>query len=294
MTAHGVNDAELRRRYGQVFDGVAEEYDRERPTYPNELIETAMTRGGLSAGDPVVEVGCGTGLLTAALVAQGLEIDAIDPGENMIRLARRRVGEGAAVRFHHGRFEDVSLPEGTFAGVFSATAFHWIEPQIGWAGAAALLRPGGVLALMQYSEVVDPRTKEDRDALHAALAKVAPEIAAGWPGTRSAEEILSGAAQRRSNISAVWSWMGRHDLTVREAATLFTEVEIDNVPVYYELTADRLNGFLRTTSLYARLDPDQQVWLEHENRLVAERAGGVVRSSELAVLVTARVTARVR
>ena len=54
----------------------------------------------------------------------------------------------------------------------------------------------------------------------------------------------------------------------------------------YEMTADRLNGYLRTTSLYARLDPDRQAGLEAENRLVAERAGGVVRSSELAVLVT--------
>ncbi len=289
MTAHGVSDAELRRRYRQVFDAVAEEYDRERPTYPNELIEAAITRGGLSPGDPVVEVGCGTGLLTAALVAQGLEVDAVDPGENMIRLAERRVGKAAPVRFHHGRFEEVTLPARAFAAVFSATAFHWIEPEIGWARAAALLRPGGVLALIQYSEVVDPRTEEDRNALHAALAKVAPEIAAGWPGTRSADEILSAAAQRRSNISAVWSWMGRHDLTVREAAALFSEVEIDSVPVYYELTADRLNGFLRTTSLYARLDPDQQVRLQHENRLAVERAGGVVRSSELALLVTARV-----
>jgi ubiquinone/menaquinone biosynthesis C-methylase UbiE len=289
LTAHGVSDSELRRRYREVFDGVAEEYDRERPTYPNELIEAAITRGGLSAGDPVVEVGCGTGLLTAGLLAQGLGVDAIDPGENMIRLAERRVGEGADVRFHNGRFEEVTLSARAFAGVFSATAFHWIEPEIGWARAAALLRPGGVLALIQYSEVLDPRTEEDRNALHAALAKVAPEIAAGWPGTRSAHEILCGAAQRRSNISAVWSWMGRHDLTVPEAATLFTEVEIDSVPVYYELTADRLNGFLRTTSLYARLDPDQQVRLQHENRLAVERAGGVMRSSELALLVTARV-----
>ena len=54
------------------------------------------------------------------------------------------------------------------------------------------------------------------------------------------------------------------------------------------MTADRLNGYLRTTSLYARLEPDQRTGLEAENRLVAERAGGVVRSSELAVLVTGR------
>ena len=289
MTAHGVSDAELRRRYAQVFDGVADEYDRERPSYPDELIAAAIERGGLSGGDPVVEVGCGTGLLTAALLAHGLRVDAVDPGENMIRLARRRVGDGADVRFHRGRFEDASLPEGSFAGVFSATAFHWIEPKIGWRRAAGLLRSGGVLALLQYSEIVDERTEEDRNALHAALAKVAPDIAAGWPGTRTAEEILSGAAERRGNISDVWSWMGRHDLAVAEAAELFTDVQLDSLPVDFEMTADRLNGYLRTTSLYARLDPDQRVRLQEENRLVAARGGGVVRSSELAVLVTARV-----
>lgn len=286
MTAHGVSDGELRRRYGQVFDGVADEYDRERPSYPPELIETAIKRGALRAGDPVVEVGCGPGLLTAALLAAGLRVEAVDPGENMIRLARRRVGEGAAVRFHHGRFEDVALPESAFAAVFSATAFHWVEPEIGWARAAGLLRPGGVLALLQYNEVADERTEADRHALHAALAKVAPDIAARWPAGRDAATIVSGATDRRENISEVWSWMGRHELASPEAAALFTGVHVDTVPVYREVTADRLNGYLHTTSLYARLDPDQRTALEAENRLVAERAGGAVRSSELAVLVT--------
>ena len=170
--------------------------------------------------------------------------------------------------------------------MFSATAFHWVEPETGWARAAGLLRPGGVLALLQYSEVADERTDEDRHALHAALVKVAPDIAAGWPGVRDAATIVAGAADRRDNISAVWSWMGRHDLTVAEAAALFTDVRLDTMLVYSEMTADRLNGYLRTTSLYARLDAAQRVELEAENRLVAERAGGVVRSSELAVLVT--------
>jgi hypothetical protein len=75
---------------------------------------------------------------------------------------------------------------------------------------------------------------------------------------------------------------------VPAAATLFTDVQVDTMPVYTEITADRLNGHLRTTSLYARLHPDQRVALEAENRLLAERGGGVVRSSELAVLVTGR------
>lgn len=290
MTAHGVGDAELRRRYAQVFDDVAEEYDRERRGYPKELIDAACEQGGLKAGDPVLEVGCGTGLLTTALLARGLSVDAVDPGANMIRLAKRRLGAGAAVRFHRGRFEDAVLPDAAFAAVFSATAFHWIEPDIGWGRAARLLAPGGTLALLQYCDVSDPGTGDDWQALHRALVEVAPEIASRWPELRDADTILDGAAARSDNISAVWSWIGRHELTVPEAARLFDDVRVTTVPVHTEQTGDQINAYLRTTSLYARLDQKQRPGLEAENRAVAERAGGVVRSSELAVLVTGRRT----
>ena len=286
--AHGVDDGELRRRYAQVFDDVAEEYDRERRGYPAQLIDAAWEHGGLRAGDAVVEVGCGTGLLTADLVSRGLRVDAVDPGANMIRLARRRVGEGAAVRFHQGRFEDIALPEDAFAAVFSATAFHWVEPEVGWARAADLLAPGGTLALLQHCDVWDASSADDWQAFHAALARVAPEIAARWPELRHEDTILNGAAARADNISAVWSWMGPHELTVPEAARLFDDVRVTAVRVQTEQTGDQLNAYLRTTSMYRRLKPDQRPVLEAENRAVAERVGGVVRWTELAVLVTGR------
>ena len=288
MTAHGVSDDELRRRYAQVFDDVAEEYDRERPSYPDELIDAACRIAGLSAGDRVLEVGCGTGLLTASLVARGLRVDAVDPGANMLRLARRRVGSNAQVHFHQGRFEEVALPEGAFAAAFSATAFHWIDPEVGWARAAGLLAPSGVLALLQNSNVWAAATIDDWRALHAALVKVAPEIAAPWPEPRDADTIVSGARARSDNISAVWSWIGRHELTVPVAAGLFDDVQTTVVPVETEQTAAQLNAYFRTTSLYRRLEPGQREALEAENRRVVERAGGVVRSSELGVLVTGR------
>jgi ubiquinone/menaquinone biosynthesis C-methylase UbiE len=288
MTAHGVSDDDLRRRYAQVFDDVAEEYDRERRGYPDELVDAACAYGGLRSGDSVLEVGCGTGLLTSALVARGLSVDAVDPGANMIALAKRRVGEGAAVRFHLGRFEDVGLPEGAFAAVFSATAFHWIEPDVGWARAAHLLAPGGMLALLQHSDVRDASTVDEWQALHAALVTAAPEIGSRWPELRDADTILSGANARSANISAVWSWIGRHELTVPEAARLYDDVRVIAVPMHTEQTGEQLNAYLRTTSLYRRLEPRQRTALEAENRLVAERLGGVVRSSELAVLVTGR------
>ena len=86
----------------------------------------------------------------------------------------------------------------------------------------------------------------------------------------------------------MWSWIGRHELTVPEAARLFDHVRVTTVPLETEQTGDQLNAYLRTTSLYRRLEPRQRRALEAQNRAVAERAGGVVRSSELGVLVTGR------
>jgi hypothetical protein len=206
----------------------------------------------------------------------------------MLRLARRRVGEGADVRFHHRRFEDVALPAGAYAAVFSATAFHWVEPRVSWARAARLLAPGGVLALLQYCPAWDADTAGDWQALVSAVAQVAPEIAAGWPGLRDRDAIVDGAAARRTNISELWSWIGNHDLTVPEAARLYDHVEVSAVPVYTEQTGEQLNAVLRTMSVYARIPRDRRAEFEAANLRVTERLGGVVRSSELAVLATAR------
>src|SRR5438132_3368117 len=126
---------------GAVFDGVAEQYEQVRPGYPPALVDAACALGGLEPGSRVVEVGCGPGKLTVALAGRGLSVDAVDPGPRLVEIARRHV-EGMDVHFHLSRFEDVELPEGSFDGLFSATAFHWIDPAVGWAKVARLLRPG--------------------------------------------------------------------------------------------------------------------------------------------------------
>ena len=212
------------RRYGEVFDTVAAEYDRNRPSYPDELIDQACRLGGLSAGDRVLEIGCGTGQLTRSLVARGLHVTAVEPGENLIALAGRLDGPGA-LQFVNRRFEDASL-DGGFSAVFSASAFHWLDPDVSWGKVAHSLAPGGLLALIQYCGAREDSTSRDADALMAALARVAPEIAADWPALRDVETILSGAAARRQNVSDVWAWVGTQAVARSYAATLFDDAEI--------------------------------------------------------------------
>ncbi|MBV9603939.1 MAG: methyltransferase domain-containing protein [Solirubrobacterales bacterium] len=279
-----MTDSSDPRSYGVVFDTMADEYDRHRPGYPEELIDRACRAAGLADGDRVLEVGCGTGQLTRSLVARGLRVTAVEPGENLAALAAR-IGDN--VEFVASRFEDAELPE-TFAAAFSASAFHWVDPDVSWLCAARSLKPGGRLGLIQYCAVASEETSEDADALLSALALAAPELAAQWPPLRDLDTIMAGAADRRENISEVWQWVARQPVARSYAAELFEDAEIAVVPGVIEQTADELNALFGTTSVAHRLPSAQRQALEQANREIEGRLGRPIRSSMLAVLVTAR------
>jgi SAM-dependent methyltransferase len=272
------------RSHGAVFDTMADEYDRRRPTYPDELVDRACEIAGLSTGDRVLEIGCGTGQLTRSLVARGLHVTAVEPGANLIALAAGGDGE---VEFINCRFEDARL-DAPFPALFCASAFHWVDPDVSWRRAAEALRPGGMLALIQFIAVQVEQTAEDIDALTAALAAAAPAIAEGWPAPRDLETIVAGAEDRRGNLSDVWAWVASQPVARSYAAALFDDAEISVVPTLIEQTAEELGALLRTTSLYHRMAPAQREALERENAAVQRRLGRPIRSSLLAVLMTAR------
>jgi ubiquinone/menaquinone biosynthesis C-methylase UbiE len=153
------------RSYGKIFDEIAAEYDRRRPTYPDELIDQACEVAGIGSGDHVLEVGCGSGQLTRGLVARGLHVTALEPGKSLIALARKNLEGAGEVEFVNAQFEDASLSHEQFQAVFSASAFHWVDPQVSWRKAADVLVPGGTLALVQYFGLEELRSKGDQEAV---------------------------------------------------------------------------------------------------------------------------------
>ena len=276
------------RRYGKVFDEIAAEYDRHRPTYPDELIDQACRVAGLKSGDQVLEVGCGSGQLTRSLVARRLHVTALEPGKSLMALARQNLEGAGAVAFVNAQFEDALLPRRQFRAVFSASAFHWVDPEVSWQKVADVLVPGGTLVLVQYFGLEEPRSKQDQEALLAALETVAPDIAADWPAYRDLDATLAGVEHRRANVSAVWAWLGSYDIGQDYAGRLFGDVQVAVMPKLLEHTPDEINAIVRTMSFYARLSPDQRQALEREYGAVYERVGRPVRASAVAALVMAR------
>ena len=275
---------------GQGFDDVAELYDAIRPGYPQPLVDAAVRRGGLSSGSRVLEIGSGTGILTELLVGRDLVVDAVEPGPKLTEAARRRLGTTDKVRFHAGRFEDLTLPRDEFEAVFSAAAFHWVDPTIGWAKAASHLTPGGLLALLGYQTVSNEQSAE-ADQLFAALVQThAPEVADRVQADRSRDAIVAGVDERRGNVSEVWQWIspGGRSLVAEEAASLFEGVELEITEDRLDRSADEFLGFVRTTSFYFGIDPAHRSGFEEGTRAMFEQIGGRLHSTLLFTLVTAR------
>lgn len=134
-------DADEKRARAGSFGSVADAYAHFRPGYPGEAVSWLV---GATPGQ-VLELGAGTGRLTAPLLELGHEVIASDPSEQMLR----HVATAApAARRLIARAEEIPLRSSSVDVVVAAQSFHWFESDRALPEIARVLRPGGVLGLI--------------------------------------------------------------------------------------------------------------------------------------------------
>ena len=132
-------------------------YDRiSRSVWPLEVEHRTELVSGLQGR--VLEVGAGTGL-NFQLYPRGVEVVALEPEPNMIRLARDRLEEGPSpVRLVRGAAEALPFPEGSFdAAVVSLVLCSVARPHAAIAELRRVLRPDGELRIFEHVRSEHPR-----------------------------------------------------------------------------------------------------------------------------------------
>jgi SAM-dependent methyltransferase len=226
------------RDLARVFNEIPELYDRVRPGYPDELLADLVTITGMGKSSALLEVGCGTGQATRSLAALGCSVTAVEAGADLAALARQRLAAFGNVTVETSPFEQWDDRGRRFDILVSASAWHWVDPAIGWRRAHAMLRPGGWMALLGHVVVRQPGEPE----VYAETADLHERFSPGNPGW--------GHPPLADDVRSTGTGWG----TVEDPGDLFGPVTVRWYPTVQWFDGEGFADHLRSTSLYRRLD----------------------------------------
>ncbi|MEU0960688.1 class I SAM-dependent methyltransferase [Micromonospora aurantiaca] len=159
-------DEDARRRHSSSFGAAATAYAEHRPDYAHAALRWALEP---APGVRVLDLGAGTGKLTATLAEVSDDVTAVEPDPAMLAELRRTLPD---VRALAGSAEAIPLPDSSVDSVVAGNAMHWFDMAVAGPEIARVLAPGGVLAGLW--NVVD-----DRVDWVAGLAAVSGSAAIG-------------------------------------------------------------------------------------------------------------------
>ena len=254
-----------------TFDKIALLYDKARPSYPDALFDDILAYSNLQNTSRILEVGCGTGQATLPLARRGFTIDCIELGPQLAALASSKLKDFPQVSVTCANFETISLPSSSYDLLLSATAFHWIDPNIRFRKAHELLKPGGAIALFWLRPAQTAVTSRYIHALQQVYERVVPELAERFQMPPHPDAVATEYEQ------------------IIPASGYFGELSIRKHYLATEYSATAYTDLLDTFSDHRTLQPElaRQLYSEIENLIETNFAGKILRET-VALLYLAR------
>ncbi|HIZ21085.1 MAG TPA: class I SAM-dependent methyltransferase [Firmicutes bacterium] len=236
-----------------TFNTAAEEFDRQRPAYLPALYRDLFAYQPVGPSSSALEIGIGTGQATLPVLQTGCRVTAVELGDKLAAIARRKFRGFPDFTVYTGAFEDYPGKAGAFDLAYSAAAFHWIPEEVGYPKVWKLLRPGGAFARLAFhSEYRLPGQEALFDDIQAVYAVY-------MPGSKPLPRYTEEDAAARSAIAEKYGFVD----------TAFRLHETEKT-----LTAEEYAAKLAVQSDKLALDADTRRKFLAGIRAAVERRGG--------------------
>jgi SAM-dependent methyltransferase len=221
----------------------ADAYDRFMGRYSEPLAERFAAFARLRPGQRVLDVGCGTGVLTVEMIRRlgTAAVSAVDPSQTFVAAMRSRLPQ---VDVHEAVAEDLPFEDATFDAALAQLVVHFMsDPAAGIGEMRRVTRPGGVIAGCVW----------DYAGRHAPLEPF-------WKAARSLDPVVDDESERPGTSEG-------------DLVALFRAAELGNVEqdvLSIELEHPSFDDWWQPFTLgigpagahYAGLAPNQQAELE--------------------------------
>ena len=234
-----------------VFDTIPEEFDKWRRRYSPELFAYIVKTCGLDAAKRCLEIGPGTGQATDFALATGCEYHAIELGEHLAEVMRRKYGAYPNFSIVNADFETYPFAEQSFDLIYSAATIQWIKEDVAYRKTYDLLRKGGYLAMF----LMRGDYSKSNPALYAEIQKLYDTLFVSDQPYRQRFDYMNGTAYG-------FTFLGKYEF-----------------PGTREYTADEYVQFIHTHADHITLREDcrepfyegvRDAILRHGNRIVFE------------------------
>jgi SAM-dependent methyltransferase len=199
------------------FSGFADLYDANRPTPPAALGPLLACYANVKS-PTVVDIGSGTGLSSRWAATWGASVKGVEPNPEMRSVAESRPVAG--VEYVAGVGSETGLGSSVTDVVTVVQAMHWMDPTPTLAEVARILRPGGVLAVIDadWPPVAGVAGAEEAwRVLHWRIRVLEARVAVGQDGERLrravpdddpalADDDLADAHRNRVMPDGLRSW----------------------------------------------------------------------------------------
>lgn len=214
----------------------------------------------------MLDVGCGTGKVARLFLARGCEVLGVEPDSRMAGVARSH-----GIQVEVAMFEAWDPADRMFDLVVCGQAWHWVDPSVGPHKAAAILPPGGRLAIFWNRGRHDAPTKA---ALDEAYGRVAPALA------KESVPLASEPSDRSDDIAAV------------AATHSFAACQLRTYGWTQQYSREEWLDQLGTHSDHIALRPEQRATLLDDVGAAIDRLGGSITLHYETQLISAKRSQR--